>query len=116
LNKILIFIRMKQPINEIKRMQQLAGILTENEEKQSFEDFIQSNGGTLDALKFQHPEDVENEIEKIRDDFQLGGIHVDDLDGDIFDDATFKFEEIYGINPITLIQFLGDDKYKQYKF
>ena len=70
-------------------------------ENTSTEDFIQSQGGTLEALKFETPDDVQTEIEKIRDEFDLVG------DESIYDEAYFKFEEIYGINPMKLIRFLS---------
>ena len=74
--------------------------LKENEE--TFEDFVQSHGGNEKALKFQSVEDVEDEIERIREKFDL----LDDES--IYDEAHSKFKEFYGIDATELYQYFND--------
>jgi hypothetical protein len=80
--------------NEFKRMQELAGIkkLNENQISRDVENLVNEKG-------WDSYEDIEAEIEKIRDEFNL----VDSKSR--YDEAYSKFEEIYHVNPIDLKKY-----------
>lgn len=71
----------------------------EKENDNSLKHYIFKNSqGNIRALKFKTKEQVEDEIEDIRERFNL-------LDSkSIYDEAYSKFEEIYDINPLLLMK------------
>lgn len=76
----------------------------------SREEFIQSNGGTVHALKFKSAEDVENMIHKIRDKFNL---HDVDPNDPFSEPASDKFKDIFGISPIKLMDYFTHKNLKE---
>lgn len=88
---------------EFLKMQKRAGLITEAKYRELNENGISINPEELIIEKgWDSWDDVENEIEKIREDFDL-------LDSkSMWDEAYFKFEEIYHVNPVELKKYFNN--------
>lgn len=62
--------------------------------------FIQKNGGNLKAFKFNSVDDVDNELQRIYDDYGY-----DSKPFSLYGGPGEEFEDIYGINPSLLKDF-----------
>lgn len=83
--------------NEFKRMQELAGIkINEQQISRDIENLINEKG-------WDSYEDIENEIERIRDEFDLINSN------SRYDEAYSKFEELYHVNPLDLKKYFNND-------
>ena len=72
--------------------------------------FIQRNGGTLKAYKFNSVNDVDNELQRIYDDYNFNyNDYVSNSDYantvNQYGSPADVFEDIYGINPLLLKDF-----------